>query len=707
MGVAPVLGKIIITFNRDALDGETIYFERYNSISLSPQTPIIESTFVDSTRYANNIIPILTPTSSAGIQSATDFEKYFEIDHNQGKRMSISRVDNVVTIVGENGWEFLNFSSPFASDSRIPYFPPDFTFTGATIEEDDNPCDFVKIQVGCSEIADSYNLGARGVLVYVDTNPFFVSIPRNNRTTITVRKDGISYNVALEEWGINNFYFRKLYISNLQVDITSNPISGATVTINQGYGSQEEQAPFLFTDLEYSLDGSNWFSSNVFSGQIDGEYTAYVRDELGCVIQKDFTVSASGGRDEYFFISDVNSATFSKDEVWNGDKDGLHKQPKNVLALTEQNRTLYEEKRIVKDSDDFDIQFKSNYGEHTIHIEDCRGDDIISFEPNKKSNNLNLFENLDCLGVGVNGKLGLYFLSGNTYNQSDDVTGTYELQGNLPNSAIIGSNIQTYGFQLSSLNSVLVVENILYVEEFSARILITNLNWYGAQPYQGKVKSYYDLIPFEVYEFNLDVDSLFFLSGIRKEFRIRIEAFDNTYETINYYTDYFKVLDSVDYKMCNGINKIVTIDYFNENNRDIFYLYGIRHFMRAEIDTIETLIFDSSENSKGDLKSYIIESKVYKGVKIIFSEVTDRIKVQLALALSSSNLFINGVGYIKEENLEIEKINNTNLYKVTATLSESGANFNTEGEVRTGNVVEYTPTYIPNTISGDTGLIKR
>lgn len=44
------------------------------------------------------------------------------------------------------------------------------------------------------------------------------------------------------------------------------------------------------TTIEYSIDGSTYTTNNTFTGLAEGDYTAYVRDELGCEAQKDFTI---------------------------------------------------------------------------------------------------------------------------------------------------------------------------------------------------------------------------------------------------------------------------------------------------------------------------------------------------------------------------------------------------------------------------------
>jgi len=89
-------GKIVITFNRSALNGETISFFRKYTPSLA--TVQLLSTFVTTSRTKNNEIPIENPLAILGEAEAIAYVKYFNIDNNIGKLMTISRILNVVTI---------------------------------------------------------------------------------------------------------------------------------------------------------------------------------------------------------------------------------------------------------------------------------------------------------------------------------------------------------------------------------------------------------------------------------------------------------------------------------------------------------------------------------------------------------------------------------------------------------------------------------
>ena len=82
-------------------------------------------------------------------------------------------------------------------------------------------------------------------------------------------------------------------------------------------------------------------------------------------------------------------------------------------------------------------------------------------------------------------------------------------------------------------------------------------------------------------------------------------------------------------------------------------------------------------------------------MNISFAEVTYKVMMKISLALSSENLFVNGLGYVKESNLEIEPILNTNLYRINVTLLRSRENFNSFINSNIGNDESYRTLYIP------------
>ena len=78
--------------------------------------------------------------------------------------------------------------------------------------------------------------------------------------------------------------------------------------------------------------------------------------------------------------------------------------------------------------------------------------------------------------------------------------------------------------------------------------------------------------------------------------------------------------------------------------------------------------------------------------------------IKMVLALSSENLFINEIGYVKLSGIQPEQVENTNLYKISAELLTSNKNFNTFVNNGVGKSESQTsPLYIPGLIKTNLG----
>ena len=700
--MSATLSKITITFLRDAVDGDTLQFRRTNQDTLV-QVEMLE-TFQDAFRSSNYEIQVGTPTATAGETTAEIYAKYFPIDYNGSGVMTITNLLNVVEIEIAEPYDLSDLvaTAGLVSEVVVSRLPSTFSLTSASLQVHPTaPCDYVDIEILTTEQANGYSLG-RGVITLVATNPFTVSVPRTVPTIIYVHKGGEILNISKLQNNDPHFYFRKLYSNNITANVITSPLLGATVTISVSYTGQLTQLPTGLTALTYSLDGVIFQSSNVFTGQAEGDYTVYVKDSLGCTVTKDYSVSGNAGRDKYFKVAAANSIPFSKNETWDGAQDGIHKNRDNTLSGSETHKTNWAQNDIFRKEDSVRIQFKSNYTEHRIHIENCEGVDAVGdYAPDKMSTNLDLFESLDCWGYQMEGgRLGIYFTDGTVYDELGNDVGDFELNGNLPDSAITGNKVQ---ISIDTLAGIFEIENIVYDASINKRVIVLNTDTVFFEPELGLYSSHYDLLNFEVYEFVVDFDAIIH-GGLDPIVRIRIEVLDGLYGNEDYYSEYIDILDEDTYTENNGLNNLVAIRYFGTNNRSVFYIYGISHFIRAEVVSVENILIDESQVEKGDLTTYLSDSKVYEGLKIVFADVTERIKTKIALALSSEHLFINGEGLAKNSPLEIKNIENTNLYTITAELIRTGESFDINAVGKTGNKQSFKTVYIPKLIKTNLGL---
>jgi hypothetical protein len=150
----------------------------------------------------------------------------------------------------------------------------------------------------------------------------------------------------------------------------------------------------------------------------------------------------------------------------------------------------------------------------------------------------------------------------------------------------------------------------------------------------------------------------------------------------------------------------LAIKYYNTNNRDIFYKYGIENFIRIPYVSIKAGIQDDSEVLIGDLSSSLTTSTVHEIDEFTFTDLTDEIMRKLAIALSCDNVFINDVGYVKSSDLTIETIENTNLHELKAIMIKTNINYNNNRQGQTGKDIFGIDVNIPPFLTDGVGFIK-
>jgi hypothetical protein len=706
--------KLIITFNRTALEGESVSFYRTKDDVL--QSVKMETVFTNA-RTKKNELPVMANSGIDGEVEAVAFEKYFQIDYNPSGIMSVVRGLNVVTIEIEEGWSFDTFTSTAgATFEYIAAIPSPFYLVSAVVQESTSPCAKVKIRILTSQQASGYDFRETGIGTYtpVATNPFYVDVDRIMSTRIFVFKTGQpKIDVPLKAWREPHIYIRKVFEENIEIFISAHPLLGANVDLVVSYGSQLiERPPATQPHLEYSLDGVTWQTNPSFSGQVNGDYIAYVKDGYGCITQKPFTIKGvRDGRPSHLEISDLNSIGLAENQVWNGDQDGIEKNSENTLALSETQPFLYDEKIIFREKDLVRIQFKSNYDEHDVKIERCDSEQTMDINIDKMSNNLDLYEGLDAkmYSYGDGSLTAIFYTEGRVFDEADIQTGTFELNGNLPNSAKIGNLIEivTSGIGVGGLYEVI---DIIYDAEIDKNVMIFNYDCRVENPTDVITKAYYDIINYEIYEFNVDFQAIvnLFRGPISYNslplVRLMIGFSDSVYENRTFYSNWINIIKT---NLDFDLNKYISIKYWADNNRSIFYLYGITHFIRAEAEFTNIIIDDESSLVKGDSSTYLSESIVNQGLNVKFAPVTYKIMIKLILATSSQYVVINGLSYVKNGNVEVEPVPNTNLYNLTCNFLRSNENFNTFVSGNIGRDEGYKTIYIPKLLkSSSDGYLK-
>ena len=257
---------------------------------------------------------------------------------------------------------------------------------------------------------------------------------------------------------------KKLSASNTIVKIINSPSGAtATTTITQVDGLV----------LQYSLDNVTFQSSNIFAGLTAGNYTIYIKDQLGCSIQKDFIVTSFdevgigvGVNVPYAALpSKANSIRFKKVVEWGVSSN--YKNDENTLSYEVEVKLPDTEIQKFQSSDtNITTQIRSNFKNIEVKVLKCDSTED-SMPVVKKSNFIGLKDKRDAVKYNLgNGLTGVYFNAGNKYNfDTEIVEDPFTLNGSVPEWAYIGNYIVID-------NVWFIIEDIIFDESKLAEVIV-------------------------------------------------------------------------------------------------------------------------------------------------------------------------------------------------------------------------------------------
>jgi len=435
--------------------------------------------------------------------------------------------------------------------------------------------------------------------------------------------------------------------------------------------------------LEYSLDGSVWQSSNVFTSLTTGIYTLYVRDQLGCSFNKDFEVKEFSNNDitipvPFVYISKSNPIRYAKRDGKNNDDSLLSYEYKGSPKWCEKQQWL--------NTDIVTTQFKSNFETNTVNIIKSNGTIDVIF-PNKMSYNRDIKDKRDARVTDVNGdltKTGIYFTAGDTYNyDTDAVTGTYALNGALPEWGVIGNY-----FKIGSI--WYLIEEIFFDVVKQANVLVVTLN-YVANPSPIVVSTIYDRQNYEIYEFDVDFSAY-------NNTDIQVEV---VHEDLNYTTQSWL---SEKQQIRSTLPDLLEIRYYNTDNTDIFYATGFRGLIRIPFDSLKAKTDGETDTHKTDTNVFLLDAVEYELDELIIKGVTKEIARKIVRILSHEVVGINEIGYVLQALPTIDGLGFSNIYNLTALMTKTGNVYNavvsTDDEISTAPPID-----IPNLVITENGFI--
>lgn len=676
---------ITITFNSDLVADDQVYFEqKYNNGSIaSDWMPVVETW--KNQRLAVNQVTIGTPTGTPGERSAVNFAQSLNLDYSfnyseNGELLNgVSVAGNVVTITVDTVWTFqLGVSNPTDEDVDIVisnFESPLLTITDLVFDDaTTNPvCTHYKATITANQNIDQYSVN-HGAVVEHDGTTLELEFLRGQAMSFTLIGDddqqvSRSYTIDQIPAILNSALLYELQINNSP--------NGATIVVNM------YDAGIL--DYEFSLDNSNWQTSNEFNGLLPDDYTLYIRDQFGCSFTREFTVDEFGSRTPYFLMPKSNSIRFKNNIVW-GDCAN-YKTDENTLSCEADVKLPYKEIQQFQSCDIITTQYRSSYTTNTAKVVEQDGTET-AVTVNKMTNNMGLKDSRDARKYNLgNGKTGVYFTDGNLYDfdTSVDTGDDYVLNGALPEWATAG----TY-FKMGS--SWYLIEDILFDENVRAEVIVFS-NDYTGEDAPVVVGSIYNRENYDEFEFTID-----FLDYLNKRVQVHVIAEDDSFDNLE------QISEVIDVK----VRQVGTYEFKwkNSTNTDINYSRGIEHKIRLMVEKITASPNDESETHLTDTDAVLLSSEIHEIDTVLFSPMTTQMMRKVVQIFAHDTVKMNGIPYTKNGAITVEgPLEDTNLYDVTVNLIKGANVFNSQSgdgsNTFAGDSIE-----IPGLVEHDGGVVK-
>lgn len=256
----------------------------------------------------------------------------------------------------------------------------------------------------------------------------------------------------------------------------------------------------IYTGKEFSLDGINYQSSNIFFGLTPDTYTAYLRDTCNGLWTKEFIIeSVTPGKPEPFFdISRSNSIHYVNSSLTNNYLSLFKNQP-----FTNIERFDYYQK-LLKDNT-YTTQFRTNYDNINIAVKNVENELVQMPSHVKVVENIGTIDKRDCFIQSSNdGYFYIYFTTGNIYDHvTDEIISTFNLE------TVRGTTLEPWmeeGILIEiegtvSIDGSYIVDEIISVDDIGYAMRV---NYPVTTPffYSTKLTSTYNLEDWDVYEFD-------------------------------------------------------------------------------------------------------------------------------------------------------------------------------------------------------------
>ena len=110
---------------------------------------------------------------------------------------------------------------------------------------------------------------------------------------------------------------------------------------------------------------------------------------------------------------------------------------------------------------------------------------------------------------------------------------------------------------------------------------------------------------------------------------------------------------------------------------------------------VEDSIKESNSININDDNVRSISSMLNNGDKFLFEDLDKKKMITLSIALSCEYVFISGIGYVKDGDLGLEKIQNTNVYEIKANMLKTGEAYSNNDSGYSGTDELNQTIYVP------------
>lgn len=322
----------------------------------------------------------------------------------------------------------------------------------------------------------------------------------------------------------------------------------------------------------------------------------------------------------------------------------------------------------------------------TIINEDFDGTTLIPVI--KKTSNIGNKDKRDAIKFNYgNGKTGIYFQSGYTYNyETNAFNGFFALNGYLPFWASSGNYV--------AIGSAwFLIEDVVFDESRNCEAIIISAEYTGVDV-DIIVASIFNYKNYEVYEFSIDM-----LDYLDEDIRVKIEATDDSFSAITYLSE----LLNVKVKQENTIE----IRYKNSDNTDIYYQTGIEFKIRQEFQKISGITEQKSEDYRTDTNVVLLNADIYEGDEFLLEPVTKGMMHTIIRALSHESVFINEVGYVKADAVDVEgPLEDSNLYVIKAKMLKNGNVYNSQASGNDNQIYNGENVEVPGLVDYGGGFVR-